>query len=43
VMDVFGLCYVTFNNNSVIPWWSVLLVEETGVHYTLRILTHLIK
>ena len=21
----------TFNNNSVISWWSVLLVEETGV------------
>ena len=21
----------TFNNISVIPWWSVLLVEETGV------------
>ena len=20
----------TFNNNSVISWWSVLLVEETG-------------
>ena len=20
----------TFNNISVIPWWSVLLVEETG-------------
>jgi hypothetical protein len=22
---------VTFNNNSVISWWSVLLVAETGV------------
>ena len=22
----------TFNNISVISWWSVLLVEETGVH-----------
>ena len=22
---------VTFNNNSVIPWQSILLVEETGV------------
>jgi hypothetical protein len=22
---------VTFNNISAIPWWSVLLVEETGV------------
>jgi hypothetical protein len=21
----------TFNNSSVISWWSVLLVEETGV------------
>jgi hypothetical protein len=21
----------TFNNISVIPWWSILLVEETGV------------
>ena len=21
----------TFNNISVIPWWSVLLMEETGV------------
>jgi hypothetical protein len=21
----------TFNNIAVIPWWSVLLVEETGV------------
>jgi hypothetical protein len=24
-------CYTTFNNISVISWWSVLLVEETGV------------
>jgi hypothetical protein len=25
-------CYnATFNNISVISWWSVLLVEETGV------------
>jgi hypothetical protein len=23
--------YATFNNISVILWWSVLLVEETGV------------
>ena len=23
---------VTFNNISVISWWSVLLVDETGVH-----------
>jgi len=23
---------VIFNNISVISWWSVLLVEETGVH-----------
>ena len=22
---------VTFNNTSVISWWSVLLVDETGV------------
>jgi len=22
----------TFNNISVISWWSVLLVEETGIH-----------
>ena len=22
---------VTFNNISVISWWSVLLVEETGI------------
>jgi hypothetical protein len=22
----------TFNNISVISWWSVLLEEETGVH-----------
>ena len=22
---------VTFNNTSAISWWSVLLVEETGV------------
>jgi hypothetical protein len=25
------LLNVTFNNISVISWWSVLLVEETGV------------
>ena len=25
------LFYTTFNNISVISWWSVLLVEETGV------------
>jgi hypothetical protein len=24
-------CNATFNNISVISWWSVLLVEETGV------------
>jgi len=23
----------TFNNISVISWWSVLLVEETGENY----------
>jgi hypothetical protein len=23
----------TFNNISVISWWSVLLVEETGIHW----------
>ena len=28
---VFMLFNVTFNNISVISWWSVLLVEETGV------------
>ena len=27
---VYGV-YATFNNSSVISWWSVLLVEETGV------------
>ena len=31
-----GLVYMvfnaTFNNISVKSWWSVLLVEETGVH-----------
>jgi hypothetical protein len=26
----FFLFNVTFNNISVISWWSVLLVEETG-------------
>jgi hypothetical protein len=25
-----GLWCLTFNNISVISWWSVLLVEETG-------------
>ena len=25
------LFYATFNNISVMSWWSVLLVEETGV------------
>jgi hypothetical protein len=25
----------TFNNISVISWWSVLFVEETGVHLAL--------
>jgi len=24
--------YATFNNISVISWWSVLLMEETGLH-----------
>jgi hypothetical protein len=28
---VFRVCNVPFNNISVISWWSVLLVEETGV------------
>jgi len=23
--------YATFNNISIISWWNVLLVEETGV------------
>jgi hypothetical protein len=36
VMEVVGLGWfmafnVAFNNSSVISWWSVLLVEETGV------------
>jgi hypothetical protein len=30
-MDWFMVFNVTFNNISVISWWSVLLVEETGV------------
>jgi len=25
------MSYATFNHISVISWWSVLLVEETGV------------
>jgi len=31
--DLFGFMVfnATFNNISVISWWSVLLVEETGV------------
>jgi len=24
---------ITFNNISVISWWSILLVEETGENY----------
>jgi hypothetical protein len=28
---VFMVFNATFNNTSVISWWSVLLVEETGV------------
>jgi len=32
---IFTLCFIvfnaTFNNISVISWWSVLLVEETGI------------
>jgi hypothetical protein len=28
---VFMVFNATFNNISVISWWSVLLVEETGV------------
>ena len=32
VVDMeFIVCNVSFNNISVISWWSVLLVEETGV------------
>ena len=34
-MKLFFVCLMvlnaTFNNISVISWWSVLLVEETGV------------
>jgi hypothetical protein len=30
-MDWFMVFNATFNNISVISWWSVLLVEETGV------------
>jgi hypothetical protein len=30
-MDWFMVFNATFNNISVILWWSVLLVEETGV------------
>jgi hypothetical protein len=29
--DGFMVLNATFNNISVIAWWSVLLVEETGV------------
>jgi hypothetical protein len=33
VMLGFGLGFnTTFNNISVISWWSVLLVEETNIH-----------
>jgi hypothetical protein len=31
VMVVVMVFNATFNNISVISWWSVLLVEETGV------------
>ena len=37
VQGCIGVCtrvrriYVTFNNISVISWWSVLLVEETEI------------
>ena len=31
VSDIIMVFNVTFNNNSVISWMSVLLVEETGV------------
>jgi hypothetical protein len=27
----FMVCNATYNNVSVISWWSVLLVEETGI------------
>ena len=27
----------TFNNISVIYWWSVLLVDETGVHWKTKL------
>jgi hypothetical protein len=31
LMVVYGfLCLMSLNNISVISWWSVLLVEETG-------------
>jgi hypothetical protein len=30
-IDWFMVFNATFNNISVISWWSVLLVEETGV------------
>jgi hypothetical protein len=30
----------TFNNISVISWWSVLLVEETGVPEEINVNTH---
>jgi hypothetical protein len=32
VLFKFMVFKATFNNISVILWWSVLLVEETGVH-----------
>jgi len=28
---------VTFNNISAISWWSVLLLEEIGVQYPVKI------
>jgi len=30
-MNMFNISNATVNNISVISWWSVLLVEETGV------------
>ena len=30
--DLVMVFNATFNNISIIFWWSVLLVEETGVH-----------
>ena len=37
----FTVFNATFNNISAISWWSVLLVEETGVHLAMNgIRTH---